>query len=75
MDWETRLQAPPTIELRKLSPEEAYLYRRPTHYRKNIKSATWENATIGGGVSDPVTGTKINADEPWQMGHKSGYEF
>lgn len=69
-----RLEAP-KIEYRKLSPEEAYLYRRPTHYRKNMKSDTWNNAVSGGEVRDSVTGLRMKSDEPWQMGHKPGYEF
>ena len=70
-----RLESPPTIDMRKLTPEETYLYRRPTHYRKNMKSDTWDNAKFNGVVTDPVTGAKINPNEPWQMGHKPGYEF
>ncbi|WP_079268094.1 HNH/ENDO VII family nuclease [Streptococcus suis] len=69
-----KLEAP-AITMRKLTPEESYLYRRPTNYRKNMKSDTWENASVGGVVTDPVTGVKMNPNEPWQMGHKPGYEF
>ena len=40
-----------------------------------MKSDTWDNAKFNGVVTDPVTGAKINPNEPWQMRHKPGYEF
>ena len=52
------------------------LYKRPTHYRKGMRDEVWENAKDSNGdVKDPTTGAVINKNEPWHMGHKTGYEF
>ncbi len=53
-------------------------YRRPSNYRKGTRDKTWEEAKANspdGIVSDPKTGKPINPNEPWDMGHKPGYEF
>jgi predicted ribonuclease toxin of YeeF-YezG toxin-antitoxin module len=52
-------------------------YERPSGYRKEVREKVWENAKNGpdGQVYDPLTGQEMKFDEPWDMGHKPGYEF
>lgn len=53
-------------------------YKRPSNYRKGTRDKTWKEAkdnSPDGIVRDPKTGKPINPDEPWDMGHKPGYEF
>ena len=51
-------------------------YRRPAGYRKGVRDAVWENAKgPDGQVRDPLTGAVMNSDDPWDMGHRPGYEF
>lgn len=51
-------------------------YERPTHYRSGLRDEVWENAKDEHGrVRDPVTGRYMSKDQPWDMGHKPGYEF
>ena len=53
-------------------------YKRPSGYRKGVRDKTWEEAKANspdGIVRDPKTGKPINPNEPWNMGHKPGYEF
>ena len=51
-------------------------YSRPSGYRKGVRDKVWENAIEDDGeVRDPLTQEIINKDDPWQMGHKPGYEF
>ena len=53
-------------------------YKRPSGYRKGVRDKTWEEAKANspdGIVHDPKTGKPINPNEPWDMGHKPGYEF
>ncbi|MBO1511155.1 ribonuclease YeeF family protein [Metabacillus sp. BG109] len=51
-------------------------YSRPTGFRKGVRDEVWEKAkNIDGNVRDPLTETIMNKDEPWDMGHKPGYEF
>ena len=51
-------------------------YERPSGYRKGVREQVWENAkNLDGEVLDPITRQKMNYDEPWDMGHKPGYEF
>jgi HNH/ENDO VII superfamily nuclease with conserved GHE residues len=55
-----------------------WYYERPSGYREGVRDTTWEtaqNESIDGVVRDPVTGDPVNPDEPWDMGHKPGYEF
>jgi predicted ribonuclease toxin of YeeF-YezG toxin-antitoxin module len=36
----------------------------------------WDRAKAAdGNVYDPLTGRQMDFDEPWDMGHKPGYEF
>lgn len=52
-------------------------YSRPSGYRKGMREAVWEQAKIEGGgiVRDPKTGIEMNYNDPWDMGHKPGFEF
>jgi hypothetical protein len=51
-------------------------YSRPSGYRKGVRDKVWENAIEDDGeVRDPLTQEIINKNDPWQMGHKPGYEF
>ena len=51
-------------------------YKRPSGFRKGVKSQVWENAkNVKGDVIDPVSGKFINSNELWDMGHKPGFEF
>ena len=52
-------------------------YKRPSCYRKGVRDKTWEEAKGNSPdeiVRDPKTGKPINPNEPWNMGHKPGYE-
>ena len=54
------------------------LYSRPSGYRKGVRDKTWNEAKASspdGVVRDPKTGRPIDFNEPWDMGHKPGYEF
>lgn len=60
----------------KENSETAGKYDRPTSYREGVRDQVWENAKDEQGrVRDPVTGTHMSKDQPWDMGHKPGYEF
>ena len=51
-------------------------YERPSGFRKGVRDKVWENAkNSNGDVIDPVTNRVMNKSEPWDMGHKPGYEF
>jgi hypothetical protein len=51
-------------------------YERPSGYRKGVREEAWERAKgPDGKVRDPGTGREMKFDEPWDMGHKPGYEF
>lgn len=55
---------------------DAGKYDRPTNYREGIRDQVWENAKDEHGrVRDPITGKYMSKDQPWDMGHKPGYEF
>ena len=50
-------------------------YRRPSGYRKGVRDEVWENAKgPDGNVRNP-DGRVMDIDQPWDMGHKPGYEF
>nr|WP_302819930.1 HNH/ENDO VII family nuclease [Ruthenibacterium lactatiformans] len=52
------------------------LYKRPSGYRKGVRDKVWENAQNSGGEGiDPITQKTIKPEEPWDMGHKPGFEF
>lgn len=51
-------------------------YSRPTGFREGVRDKVWENAKDAHGrVRDPVTGRYMSKEQPWDMGHKPGYEF
>ena len=51
-------------------------YQRPSGFRKGVREKVWEDAKgPDGKVRDPLTGKEIKFDEPWDMGHRPGYEF
>lgn len=53
-----------------------FKYRRGT-FRKGVRESVWEKAKTDspdGIVRDPVTESLMNKAEPWDMGHKPGYE-
>ena len=53
-----------------------YTYRRPTGYREGVRDKVWDSAKKSDGkVYDPLTRQEMDKDEPWDMGHKPGYEF
>lgn len=51
-------------------------YERPSGFRRGVREKVWENArNADGEVRDPLTGEAISPNEPWDMGHREGYEF
>lgn len=45
---------------------------------EKVRDKTWNEAKASspdGVVREPKTGRPINFNEPWDMGHKPGYEF
>ena len=51
------------------------LYSRPA-WRAGMRDKVWEQAKdTHGRVRDPVSGRYMSKDQPWDMGHKPGYEF
>ena len=51
-------------------------YDRPSGFRKGVRDKVWDNAkNANGDVIDPVTKRVMDKSEPWDMGHKPGYEF
>lgn len=53
-----------------------YTYRRPTGFREGVRDKVWDAAKKDDGkVYDPLTGKEIKEGEPWDMGHKPGFEF
>ncbi|MCH6189352.1 GH-E family nuclease [Paenibacillus polymyxa] len=68
--------APPPATKPKRPREPKDTYSRPSKFRKGVREETWENAKdVDGKVKDPLTGDIIDPKEPWDMGHKPGYEF
>ncbi|WP_337270455.1 PAAR-like domain-containing protein [Oryzifoliimicrobium ureilyticus] len=52
------------------------IYKRPSGFRKGVRKKVWEDARgPDGKIRDPLTGREMNENEPWDMGHKPGYEF
>ncbi|MFZ2899302.1 MAG: DUF4157 domain-containing protein [Saprospiraceae bacterium] len=55
-----------------------WYYERPSGFRNGIRERVWRNAeaeSIDGIVRDPLTGQELSPTDPWQMGHRYGYEF
>ena len=51
-------------------------YSRPTHWRAGMRDEVWDGAKDDHGrVRDSVSGKYMCKDQPWDMGHKPGYEF
>jgi choice-of-anchor A domain-containing protein/RHS repeat-associated protein len=51
-------------------------HRRPKGFRSGVRDAAWEAAKgPDGKVRDPHTGKVMKKSDPWDMGHKPGYEF
>ena len=51
-------------------------YSRPGSFRKGVRDDVWESAKGKDGiVRDPQTKQIMDKSEPWEMGHKPGYEF
>ncbi|WP_228112003.1 GH-E family nuclease [Zoogloea sp. 1C4] len=58
----------------KISPRDDPRYRRGK-FRKGKREKVWEDAKDSDGkVRDPKTGREMKENEPWDMGHKPGYE-
>ncbi|WP_255387574.1 GH-E family nuclease, partial [Listeria sp. ILCC792] len=59
-----------------LTEAEKKAYKRPSGYRKGVRDEVWNNAKSSDGiVRDPLTQQPLHVEEPWDMGHKPGYEF
>ncbi|WP_081391273.1 GH-E family nuclease [Paenibacillus peoriae] len=70
------VKAPPPATKPKRPREPKDTYSRPSKFRKGVREETWENAKdVDGKVKDPLTGDTLDPKEPWDMGHKPGYEF
>ncbi len=55
-----------------------WYYERPSGYRSGVRDTVWDNAvseSIDGVVRDPVTLEEMVRTDPWEMGHRYGYEF
>ena len=53
-----------------------YTYRRPSGYREGVRDNVWDAAKKDDGkVYDPLTGREMSKNEPWDMGHKPGFEY
>ncbi len=51
-------------------------YARPSNFRSGVRDQVWvQNSDTKGIVRDPVTKRVMQKDQPWDMGHKEGYEF
>ena len=51
-------------------------YSRPSGYRRGLRDLVWEMAKgKDGKVRDPLTKKIMRKSDPWDMGHKPGYEF
>jgi uncharacterized Zn-binding protein involved in type VI secretion len=71
-----RPAAPPSAPARALTAAEKELYSRPSGYRQGVRDKVWESAKgPDGNVRDPLTNRIMDKNEPWDMGHKPGYEF
>ncbi|MDH7460601.1 HNH/ENDO VII family nuclease [Chitinophagaceae bacterium 26-R-25] len=53
-----------------------WYYERPSGFRNGVRDETWNDAKDENGiVRDPLTEDVMDPDNPWDMGHKPGYEF
>jgi len=77
---DNNLQNPTANDAGKIKPlgEEGneVSYKRPTRRRTRMRTIAWQSAMDENGVvKDPATGRVMDPNEPWDMGHKPGYEF
>jgi uncharacterized Zn-binding protein involved in type VI secretion len=71
-DAEQARQSGVVIEKIKMNKDPRY---QRGAFRKGVREKAWEDAKgADGKVRDPVTGKELKFDEPWDMGHKPGYE-
>jgi toxin YqcG len=51
-------------------------YARPSGFRKGVRDTAWNDAVEPrtGQVRDPLTGRFMSKEQPWDMGHRPGYE-
>jgi hypothetical protein len=58
------------------SAKEEVDYSRPSGFRNGVRDTVWDLAkAANGSVYDPLTRKRMLKGEPWDMGHKPGYEF
>jgi hypothetical protein len=51
-------------------------YARPSGYRDGVREQAWQSGKSPDGlVRDPLTRLVMDPAEPWDMGHRPGYEF
>jgi RHS repeat-associated protein len=51
-------------------------YSRPSNFRRGVREQVWEAAQDSSGmVRDPGTRVLMDNNQPWDMGHKPGFEF
>jgi len=60
-------------------PKESIPNKDPRYkrgkFRKGVREKVWEDAKGSDGkVRNPLTDKEMNPNEPWDMGHKPGYE-
>jgi Ni/Co efflux regulator RcnB len=73
---ETKLAGNAATAPRKLTAAEKYKYRRPTKFRKGVRDKSWDySKESDGNVRDTLTKKVMDKNEPWDMGHREGYEF
>ncbi|WP_284694006.1 GH-E family nuclease [Paraclostridium ghonii] len=62
--------------IKKVTENKEVSYKRPSGFRKGVRDTVWDNAkNSNGDVIDPLTRKVMNKSEPWDMGHKPGFEF
>lgn len=62
------------VRIEELPPSKDPRYSRGS-FRKGVREQVWGDARgTDGKVRDPLTNKEMNYDEPWDMGHKPGYE-
>jgi hypothetical protein len=61
-----------------LTPYGRWYYERPSGFRNGVRDRVWQdaqNSSIDGKVRDPLTGQEMDPNQPWDMGHRYGFEF
>jgi predicted ribonuclease toxin of YeeF-YezG toxin-antitoxin module len=65
-----------SVAVKKCPHAKSDPYRRPSGYRRGVRDLVWEMAKgKDGKVRDPLTKRVMRKSDPWDMGHKRGYEF